>query len=389
MPHRPWNPRSGKARDLGHPAFRKSKSPPCRRKRDKDGAPSRVEMSERVGQPPCSLLGYAVVVRIFIDESGTFGWAPPDISLHCAVISCSSALVELFRRHLEWKTSILGPHKRREIKGSSLSDIQLEQFVSRVILPTPDLKLTVVGIDTRITPKQRLEEWRDGISHYCLGASEFSRTRDLHPADRQYKEMSGWLWNRSPENLGQMISLGETIARVTQNAVIWFHDEKFESEFADFEVAIDRGFVRNREHEMFWREFFRGSSVNKFRQKPFIYPERWSKGRHVFGRLCSNADGELDLSPIFRDRTYFVDSSSSEGVQIADICANVCLRYHRRERWFDAYRALRPLIVDVEKGPMTLLVPANEGGLGGAFATTVQEEVAVHAKLIPPRTHRT
>ena len=30
---------------------RKSKSPPCRRKRDKDGAPSGVEMSERVGQP--------------------------------------------------------------------------------------------------------------------------------------------------------------------------------------------------------------------------------------------------------------------------------------------------------------------------------------------------
>jgi hypothetical protein len=31
---------------------RKSKSPPCRRRRDKDGAPSGVEMRERVGQPP-------------------------------------------------------------------------------------------------------------------------------------------------------------------------------------------------------------------------------------------------------------------------------------------------------------------------------------------------
>src|ERR1019366_9420716 len=46
-------PRSRKARDLGHPGewkpalqwltgFRKSKSPPCRKKRDKDGAPSGV-----------------------------------------------------------------------------------------------------------------------------------------------------------------------------------------------------------------------------------------------------------------------------------------------------------------------------------------------------------
>src|SRR5271165_4898630 len=35
---------------------RKSKSPPCRRKRDKDGAPSGVQMKERAGQPPTRLL---------------------------------------------------------------------------------------------------------------------------------------------------------------------------------------------------------------------------------------------------------------------------------------------------------------------------------------------
>ena len=185
-----------------------------------------------------------------------------------------------------------------------------------------------------------------------------------------------------------MISLGDTIARATQNAVIWFHDERFESEFADFELAIDRSFILRREHEVFWRESFRGYSVNKFREKPFIYPEHWAKGRHVFERMCTNADGELDLAPIFRDRTYFVDSASSEGVQIADVCAHICLRYHRREQWFEAYRALRPLIVDVDKGPMTLPVPANDGGLEGRYATTVQQEVAEQAKLIPARTRR-
>jgi len=31
---------------------RKSRSPPCRKKRDKDGAPSGVQMKEKVGQPP-------------------------------------------------------------------------------------------------------------------------------------------------------------------------------------------------------------------------------------------------------------------------------------------------------------------------------------------------
>jgi hypothetical protein len=273
--------------------------------------------------PQLRRLNYAVVVRIYIDESGTFGWTHPNISLHCAVIVCSSALVELFRRYLEWKMSILGSRKMREVKGSSLSDAQLEQFVRQVILPTPELKLTVVGIDTRITTKIRLERWRDGISHYCLGASEFSKVNDLRPADRQYKEMSGWLWNRSAENLAQMISLGEALVRATQNAVIWFHEERFESEFADFEIAIDRGFIRSPEHEVFFREFFRGYFVNTSREKPFRYPEHWVNGQHVFEHMCSHADGELDLAPIFRDRTYFVDSASSEGVQVADICSHI------------------------------------------------------------------
>ncbi len=41
------------------PQLGKSKSPPCRRKRDKGGAPSGVEMRERVGQPSAKFLPIA------------------------------------------------------------------------------------------------------------------------------------------------------------------------------------------------------------------------------------------------------------------------------------------------------------------------------------------
>jgi hypothetical protein len=162
----------------------------------------------------------------------------------------------------------------------------------------------------------------------------------------------------------------------------------FESEFADFEIAIDRGFIRSPEHEVFFREFFRGYFVNKSREKPFRYPEHWVNGQHAFERMCSHADGELDLAPIFRDRTYFVDSASSESVQVADICSHICLRYHRSERWLDAYRMLRPLIVDVNKGPMTLLVPMEGIGFEDRFATATQRRVAEHADSLPRRFRR-
>ena len=282
----------------------------------------------------------------------------------------------------------MGPHKKREIKARNLSSVQLEEFVNHVIVPTPDLKLTVVGLDTRLTPKQRLAEWRDSISHYCLGASEFSKSRQLRPADRQYEEMSGWLWHRSPENLAHMMSLAETTIRAAQNAVIWFHDQKFESEFADLEVAIDRSFIRSLEHEVFWREFFRGYFLNRSRREPFKSPEHWVREGHVFERLCSKPDGQIDLAPIFRDRTYFVDSTASEGVQIADICSHVCLRHHRGEVRFNAYTGLRPFIVDVNKGPITLLIPTGHGGLEGQLGTKIQEEVAEHARKLDRRVRR-
>ncbi len=127
--------------------------------------------------------------------------------------------------------------------------------------------------------------------------------------------------------------------------------------FADFEIAIDRSFIRSREHEVFWLEFFRGYVVNRSRREPFKFPEHWVKENHVFERMCTNSDGRLDLAPIFRDRAFFVDSEASEGVQIADICSHICLRYHRSEKVSAAYLGLGPFIVDVNKGPMTLLVP--------------------------------
>ena len=86
-------------------------------------------------------------MRVFIDESGDFGWMPKQMSLHCAVMVCNSSLVELFRRHFVWKHSILGEHRRRELKARKLTDGQLEAFVRTVILPEHGLKVRVVGID--------------------------------------------------------------------------------------------------------------------------------------------------------------------------------------------------------------------------------------------------
>jgi hypothetical protein len=283
---------------------------------------------------------------------------------------------------------MIGPHRKREIKGSALTDYQLASFVRSVIVPEMDLRLTVVGIDTSLVPRETLEKWRDGISHLCQGAARWSSSQGFPVAERQYTEMSGWFWNRSPENLGLMLSLGEVIWMSLQNAIIWFHEPKFELEFDDFEIVIDRSFVRNREHEVFWRELLRAYFTNKSRREPLGTPEEWKKTNHIFERKYSHNDGQLDLTPLFRDQMYFSDSEMTEGLQIADICAHICLRYHRRKRWFEAYRLLRKFIVGPNRSPMTALIPVGDLDLNSKASSKTQQEVFEYAKQMKPRSRK-
>ena len=324
-------------------------------------------------------------MRVFVDDSGDFGWAPAQISLHCGVIVCNSSLVELFRRHFEWKKSLLGTHRKREVKATTLTDEQLESFARTVIAPEANLKIVVVGIDTSLVSKELLEKWRDGISLLCQGASDWSNSLGFPVAERQYDEMSGWIWNRSPENLAFMLSLGDIVLESLQTAIIHYHEFEFEPEFADFEIVIDRSFIRNQEHEVFWREFFRTYVTNKSRREPLATPEEWKKTNHVFERKYSHGDKEIDLTTLMRDSTYFSDSKLAEGLQIADICANICLKYHRRKQWFEAYRLLRRFIVGKQGSPMKALIPVGNLDLSSEAPTRTQQEVLAYANKLKPR----
>jgi hypothetical protein len=324
-------------------------------------------------------------MRIFIDESGDFGWQPPQISLHCSLIVPGSSLVELYRRHFEWKKSILGEHRKLEIKANTLTDQELQRFVEHVILPERHLKVTVVGIDTRQVPKQKLEDWRDSVSLLSKGASSWSHSQNLPIAARQYNEMSGWLWNRSPQNFALIISLGEAIWTSLQWSILLFHEAQFESEFEDFDIVLDRGFIKTPEHELFWREFLRNHLRNVSRRKPLGVPMAWNETNHFFERKYAAENDEVDMTELFREHLYFFDSKKSEGLQIADICANICLRYHRHEQWFPAYSLLREFIVGEDGRPMTTLVPTGELDLDAEAPTKRQTEVLQHAKGLPRR----
>jgi hypothetical protein len=71
-------------------------------------------------------------MNIYIDESGTFDWRNPGVSLFCGVVVPDRASEALFERFSQWRRSLIGS-SREEIKGSRLTGPQLSSFVSQVL----------------------------------------------------------------------------------------------------------------------------------------------------------------------------------------------------------------------------------------------------------------
>jgi len=95
---------------------RKSKSPPCRRKRDKDGAPSRVKMSERVANPrPTSEL---VIMR------------PRHWTLLLVAILSAAGSLAASHASLPWLGSI-GSNLAAGFLGSFLTVLLIDQAIAK------------------------------------------------------------------------------------------------------------------------------------------------------------------------------------------------------------------------------------------------------------------
>ena len=68
-------------------------------------------------------------MKNYIDESGTFGWTPAGVSLFAGLSLADRSLDRIVAAFKEWKLKIARCDDAEEVKGGSLSAIQLEVFV--------------------------------------------------------------------------------------------------------------------------------------------------------------------------------------------------------------------------------------------------------------------
>jgi hypothetical protein len=145
-----------------------------------------------------------------------------------------------------------------------------------------------------------------------------------------YRRMSGWVAKRSTPNCLWIVVLLQTIFDTLQHGIVRFAEPEFSREFENIEFVIDKSFIQRDEHLQFWKEWLRADLMKSSRESIMTIKE-WPPD-HPYKKKCMMHKGLYDYRDLFHDHTVFRDSKSVIGLQIADICANICYRFYRDDR---------------------------------------------------------
>jgi hypothetical protein len=295
-------------------------------------------------------------MRNFIDDSGSFNWHNQGVSLFCGVTIAERDFAAVSERFAKWRRSIVGSKSTRELKGADLTPKQLDSFTYKVLPATDrDVWLTVVGADTRVTSQEFAARVSEQASAMFLRASELMEEAGNKRLKESYRQLSGWAKNRSPQNVLWIIVLEETVIQTIHHCIARFLDPQDATEFEDLRISIDESFIRRDEHIAFWREWLRNGLQSRSKKEGMPIPIEWRSYDHPFIRAYRTYPGLLNLHKLFVRDTGFFRSVNSFGLQIADICANICYRHHRGEEGISAYHKIRPRIVGRDGREVTLV----------------------------------
>lgn len=303
---------------------------------------------------------------LFLDDSGSFSWHNRGRSLFAGLTVPDRALTALLERFERWRSRVAGGSRAPEIKAKDLTSAQLSSLVREVLCPTDlDVRVTVVAANTKITSEKIVEEVRDQVAAQFARAAELVRQHSPSKKAliRDYTEMSGWVRNRSTPNVLWINVLEEAIQQTVQHSVVYYMEPVDDAEFENIEIIVDRSFIHRERHVGFWKEWLRtGLSDRTSRTGGFMVPNTWARRGHPFIRKYRK--GRLfNFSNLFRNHLHFSDSKRVSGLQIADMCANICYRHWRGGETSQAYQLLRPRIVGRDGRDLTTIHFTTEDSL--------------------------
>lgn len=299
---------------------------------------------------------------IAIDETGSFNPDSKDKSFFVAAhIRQRKTLYKMKQRQFfQWESSLPKCLKnpKGEIKSSLLSDEQLIEFARNIICDHCFIGITPYCIIPSLTQMPIIKKHRTvNLMGILEGASEFKEEyRDYD--GRLYDEFGNWFSNLSDAQYLKIQVLGACITKALTNTVWHAITGRFEDELLRIRYLIDKDFIKEPRHKIFWHELLRNQLYNFSKTNPLPLNEKWKTKGHPFLEKYGK-NGRLNFNDLFWNQCDFVSSHKNFEIRIADAANTIISRYYNRGECQQAFSLVRKCFLRDRNIPVMLLKDIN------------------------------
>ncbi len=307
---------------------------------------------------------------IGIDETGTFALESLGISFFVGVhLLTNQHKEDLNSLLVDWKNANSRlKNFKGEIKGSSLSEQQLCDFISQVLDKIPSLRITVVGTIPSEHKKKVIQFHRDHhLKSYDRDIAKVVDAGNVRLSN-QYQQLRNWYGNLNYQLLLKTWTLGEMIGHSYVEHMIHTILTDTDRTLGEFSISIDQDFVKSKEHNVFWKDFLRNSFYNFTDRHPIPVISEWPDDHPYYQLHLDTEEYEsgdsarlvIDSGHVFRNGCNFVMSNQCAEVQVADIIATIVSNYYNKGIGDKSYTRIRECLIPVRGDPVKLIRMSSE-----------------------------
>ena len=298
---------------------------------------------------------------IGIDETGTFDLNSTGMSLFVGSHFLDLPdLHEMTKNLSYWKQKYKHlKNPKGEIKSSKIDETIADDFIENVIIPQKNFHFNVCAVVPSEHRKKDIQFHRD---HHIQCLNDGIRECDNvgnHKLARQYTELRNWYKNLNYQLLLKTWILGEMLGCSFVEHVIQTILDKTDKTLGIIRLSVDRDFIKEPTHIIFWKDFLRNQFYNYTYRHPVPIISEWSTDHPFFmgkGRNAQMKTGAvIDSKHIFRDNCNFAESHCTPEIQVADIIAKVIANYYNHHTFVSAYGKLKPYMIPFRTQKITLL----------------------------------
>lgn len=287
---------------------------------------------------------------IAIDETGDFQPNSKLDSFFVAVIlEQQNCKLELKKKQFQsWLDTIPKEkfNKKKEVKGSDLTEDELFSFTETVFTSEPCIKHEVVFFSPSENSEDLMKTFKEIEVAKIEKLADFATEKGKSKMAEQYRRMA--IWHKNSRKMHyphfmKLILLRSLLNKAFNTAIgvsilLEMIDDNKSENLLNLEFKIDQDFVRGRDANIYWKELLRNTFISYTLRNPIPVLDTWDENTHPFlKKYTKENDDRLYVTDILKNKCNFLESHESWEIQLADITGIIINRFHNRKKAIKAY----------------------------------------------------